>query len=583
MATNFYKPYDNCVFLHGCYISPENSPHGNDAIIACVKDVETGESKLHYIKNPQTQVFVTRAGLRNYEFKREYTKISDCDMYVTPYKDQYSALAQALGIRNSDPFFTKRAVEASPFAYTWDISPLVRMKCEYMDHTKKSATGLKIGMLDLETSVLGDEQILCASVIDWPTRVVHCFILNDPWLRATDTTELDKRTEQEYKTFVEGLNPKARKVWDAKPVRAKYYLVPDEATLITKLFKCINYHKMDFLGIWNMGYDIPYIKKRAEFRQLELSELFCHQDVPSEFRMFEWKEDKSKVDHFTDTWHTVVAPGYTCYFDAMCLYSRLRKVKGRDVFYTLDYIGNKNIGTGKMKFGTNASHRDMQTNDKVGYCVYNTMDVIIPAMMDEINHDVASMVELTDCSMIADFSKQTVQLKAQFYRYLRERNCVPGSVAGSIKQEYDEVIGNIGGAVLNPTLMKVKGVPCLIETPKRSSIYRLAADIDVSSFYPSVTIAQNISRETKIASVLWVEGDPHSIEEIQAEKNAQEQKLMAKANSEYHFSLFGRVPCVAENAVAVCHEYFGMPNYEEMLKLVTEETLCQTNEESVNS
>jgi hypothetical protein len=197
MATNFYKPYDDCVFLHGCYISPDVTALGNDAIVACVKDVTTGESKLHIIKNPQTQVFVTRDGLRNYEFKREYTKISDCDMYVTSYKDQYNVLAEALGMRKGgDPFFTKRAVEASPFAYTWDISPLVRMKCEYMDHTKKSATGLKIGMLDLETSVLGDDQILCASVIDWSSRIVHCFVLNDPWLRAKDTSELDKRTEQ---------------------------------------------------------------------------------------------------------------------------------------------------------------------------------------------------------------------------------------------------------------------------------------------------------------------------------------------------------------------------------------------------
>ena len=65
------------------------------------------------------------------------------------------------------------------------------------------------------------------------------------------------------------------------------------------------------------------------------------------------------------------------------------------------------------------------------------------------------------------------------------------------------------------------------------------------------------------------------MEKIQECNKVEDQKLMAKANSSYHFELFGRLPCVAENAVALCHEHFNLPDYEEMLKLVTEETLCQ--------
>ena len=483
--SNFYHPKDNCVFLHGTYVPPENNSSGHDAIVACVKNVVTGDSELHIIKNPATQVYVTRDGLRRYEHKREYAKISDCDMYITPYKDQYNILAQALGIKNSDPFFQRRAVEASPYAYTWDINPLIRMKCEYLDHTTKSATNLRIGMLDLETSVLGDEQILCASVCSWSDREVKCFILNEQWLRLdkNNTNELYKRAEEEHAKFVEGLNDKARKIWDKQPIKPTFVLCDNEKELIQEMFKYIHSCKFDFLGIWNMGFDVPYIKQRAEFRQLDLAELWCHPDVPSEFRMFEWKEDKTKVDHFTDVWHIVNAPGYTYWYDAMALYSRLRKVKGRDILYTLDYIGNKIIGAGKMHFGTNQSHYLMQTNDKIGYCVYNTLDVIIPCLMDAITYDVASMIELADCAMLQDFAKQTVQLKAQFYRYLMGQKCVPGSVAGSIKQEFDDVIGNIGGAVLHPSRMKVKGLPCLKESSMRSAIYRLAMDLDVSNWH----------------------------------------------------------------------------------------------------
>ena len=481
----FFKPIPNCAFLNAVYIPPEQNYHGHDAIVASVKDVNTGETKLQIIKDPHTQVYVMREGLRMYDHKREYARKSDCDMYITTYKEQYGLLAHVLGIRQGDEFFTKRAVQASPYAFGWDIDPLVRLKCDYLDTCKVSATKLKIGMLDIETSVLGDEQILCISICNWTDREVHCFILNDPWLRM-DNSEIKKlqdRVDVEYPKFVDGLNSKARKLWDEKPIKPVFHLCKDERELLVETFKYYHSCKFDFMGVWNMGFDLPYIIKRAEFRRLNLAELFCHPDVPSEFKMCVWKEDKSKVDHFTDVWHWLYAPGYTTIYDAMCLYSRLRKVKGRDVFYTLDYIGNKIIGAGKMHFGANESHYLMQTNDKIGYCVYNTLDVVIPALMDAITYDVASMLELSDCSNLCDFSKQTVQLKAQFFRYLSGLGCIPGSVAGSIKAEYDEVIGNIGGAVLNPTLMKVKGVPCLKETSLRSSIYRLAADLDVSTWH----------------------------------------------------------------------------------------------------
>jgi len=571
--SNCYHPRDNSVFLHGCYVPPDFIRKGSDAIVACVKDIMTGESHLHIIRNPMTQDYVLREGLRNFEHKREYARLSDCDMYIVPYKDQYVEIANKLEPRkrytNEDAMFCKRLVEKSPYTFGWDISPMVRMKVEYMEHTPKDPTNLKVAILDIETSVLEDnpDEILALSVCDWPTRTVHCFILNGPWLRAKDTAELEARTIPAYSEFVDGLNDKAKKEWDTQPVRPVYHLCKDERDLLVQSFQCIHQLRPDFLGVWNMGFDIPHIIKRAEFRQLDVTELFNYPEVPKELHYFQWHEDKTSVDHFTDVWHTVQVPGYTYYYDAMCLYSRIRKVQGRDVSYTLDYIGNLIIGSGKMHFGANQSHYLMQTNDKVGYCVYNTIDTIIPALMNAVTHDVDTMVALSDCSMLDDFAKQTVQLKAQFYRYLKDQGKIPGACAGSMAQEYDECIGNIGGAVLNPSLMKVRGVAALQESDERTAIYKLAADLDVSSFYPSATIAINVSRETKISTLIWVEGCPYTIQEIQDELNKDKQKLMAKANATYIDALCGLVPFVDENSVHIGHQYFGLPDYQEMLDL----------------
>ena len=566
-----YSPLPNCAFLHSCYVAPSDQTRNNDLVSCCVKDMTTGESRLHLYRNPNTTIYVLRKGLQNFQFKREYVRISDCDMYVVPYKDQYVEAARKLGRRNPEPWTAKRLVDESPFVFGWDISPQVRIKCEYLDAMPKDPTNINLAVLDIETCVLPENQdgTLALSICDWRTRTVHCFIDNGVWLRAKDTSELEERTKQAYAEFVDGLNEKAKKFWDQQPIVPVYHLCQDETELLIKAFANIQELKPDFMAVWNLGYDVPQLIRRMEFRGLNPAELFCHPDIPPEFRLAVWHEDKSRVDHFTDLWHVLDAPGYTYWYDAMCLYSRLRKVQGRDVSYSLDYIGNKIIGSGKMHFGANQSHYLMQTNDKVGYCVYNTIDTLIPALMDAVTNDLSSMLALSDCSLIQDFSRQTVSLKAQFYRYLQDQGKIPGACHGSMEQEWDKYIGNIGGAVLNPLLMRDRGLVALDDSPRQTNIYVLTADLDVSSFYPSMTVAANVSRETKLATVLWMEGCPHSFAELDSINEPDKRALAAKENAEYINAFFGLLPCSEENAVSLGHDYFNLPDYREMEEIVT--------------
>jgi len=570
-----YSPLPNHVFLHSCYIDPKHTPDGHDGIVACVKNMDTGESRLHIINDPKTQVYVLREGLRTFEFAKEYVRISDCDMYVVPYRDQYEFIYSKLYPRAkyTEPWKARKEVQSSPYAFGWNISPQVRMKCEYLEATPKDPTNLKLAVLDIETCVLDENRdgIIALSICDWSARVVHCFIDTTAWLREMDEKVLAEKTKTAYDEFVDGLNPKARKIWDEKPVIPKYYFCDGEKDLLIKTFQILHQIKPDFLAVWNLGFDCPYILNRLQYRQIDVANTVCHPDVPAKYRFVEWHEDKSQVDHFTDVWHVLDAPGYTYWYDAMALYARIRKVQGRDIKYTLDYIGNKIIGSGKMHFGANQSHYLMQTNDKIGYCVYNTIDTLIPALMNAVTQDLSTMLALADCSLIQDFSRQTVQLTAQFYSYLINQGKIPGACAGSIKQDIDNFIGNVGGAVLNPTLMLERGLAAVKESPNKTNIFKLASDLDVSSFYPSMTIAANVSRETKVFTTLWMDGCPYTLEQLEAEQNAKKQAEMAKENAEYIYTIFGLLPCVKENAVALCHSQFGLPDYNEMLKLLGEQ------------
>ena len=585
-----YNPIKNCAYMHSCYVPPYNNQKGTDAIIAAVKDVDTLESKLHIIRNPMMRVWLTKQGLRHQQYKRECAMMSELDMYVCQYKQLGLTLFRGLyGYDPKDYFRTEKLID-SPYVYGADVSPEIALKIEYMHNVNKGIREYTLGVMDIETSVLGDNQIILNGYCEWKTKEVHCWILSE-WFQPGENwlQELMDRWYIELDNVYKQLNDKAKSVFKPEEWKPVFHMCDTERDLIWDSIRYVVLSKPDFLSSWNMAYEGIKIPERATYRDINVTELFAHPDVPPEYRMFKFKEDKSQVEHIADKWHVAIWPGYTYWYDPMCLYGRLRKVKGREVMYNLDYICGKINGAGKVKFGANATHYMMQTKDKVGYCVYNCFDCIQPAILDKVTTDTSSMMLLTGPSLLTDFSHQTVQLKAQFYDYCLSKKAVPGSVSGSMKKPYDDIIGNVGGTVLNPSLMRYLGSRCMKETSVPTGIYRLCCDLDVTSFYPSLTIAFNISRETKIASVLWISGCPYDLEylrEFEANIKAmkpenkeeaatkkrltEELEAMAIANATYIFKFFSLYPAVTENAVSICGAHFNIPTYTEMLKLFNE-------------
>ena len=95
-------------------------------------------------------------------------------------------------------------------------------------------------------------------------------------------------------------------------------------------------------------------------------------------------------------------------------------------------------------------------------------------------------------------------------------------------------------------------------------------------------MSTNLSRESRFASVLWVEGAPYTLEQLaqmyEAIQNEEdptlrrklqnELKVAALANSDYMENFFGAFFTVRENAIQVCHDHFGLPNFQEILKYI---------------
>lgn len=88
-------------------------------------------------------------------------------------------------------------------------------------------------------------------------------------------------------------------------------------------------------------------------------------------------------------------------------------------------------------------------------------------------------------------------------------------------------------------------------------------------------MSTNLSRESRYASVLWIEGAPYTLEQLAAiaEETASAKKphrgdnLLKEAtleNTKYIENFFGLYFTPEENAVAVCKAMFNFPDFDDM-------------------
>lgn len=579
---------DQLQFLHSTY-SKHKKQDGTwtDALILCAKDIETGESKLITHIDPKRLMYTVKEPLRKeFSMMKEAHHLRDLDgKYVHNHSLEYE-LANSLHM-NSRGYIHPAKVLSSPYSAGNDIPIDVLYKHDMNEKLPRTAARYRVGGFDIETDIVnGTNAILCVSYVS-DDHEVYLGILRHFLKGKEDLDVINACCEEKVAEFCKNLNPKAQKVMEQYPIKGfNIKLCDTEMELLKWVWSKVHKKKDDVMSIWNMIFDMRTMLDRCNFYHVNPANIMCHPEASTQYRVCELKEDKTpieKLGHHTYRWDFMHLSGYTQPVDSMCLFSRLRKVKGLKSNYTLGSIASETIGSSKMDFGEDG-HYTMQTERQVEYCAYNVIDSLILTVHDKVTNDVSSMFLLTQNTILPAFSKQTVQLTHSFFKYLKNRDMVPGSCQGDLsltmekstgeilpysswlkkfphpKQltdafyagEYinvDKEILNVGGGVLNPLLSFGTGVPIIEEFDDEVNVAMAVSDLDVASEYPNVTIKINCSKGTKRATAIKIRG---------MEKTAIND-------------FFGHYGATYENAVYLCNEYFGLPNYEEMARLATEQ------------
>lgn len=482
--------------------------------------------RLRHLVNPKRPFYITEEVHRNHKEKKEFEDREKCRQWMSTDVKLAQNIQMALGYRFPDPKKNLRMVCTNPYVYWADLKVTTYLKEKYMSKWKDLTSFNRVAILDIETNEFeGTKEPLIVGVVC--DNEIH--LAMPSWYMdkmengEVSCTKICKRLLSKV-PFVDKKTGKSVTKDIGEGYEYHYHVMPTIGYAIKDLFMSIHELLPDFLVAWNMDFDFSKILAQLEKENIPATDVFCHPEVPEEFRNVWYKRDeaKRKTESKTltkspaDQWHVLYCQASFYVIDAMSLFKKIRTHEGNRPNYKLSSILTDEVGVGKLDIpGLPYSeglkwHIEAQKNHPEEYCAYNIMDNLLIKLLDKKTMDLASAISiLSGISTFDIFPSLPKRICDAFTYFLLEDNKVIGSVGSSIKNQFDEeVIGTTGWIVTLAAHMNSEGgMHCISESSTIRTAFRSqTADADLTQAYPSATNALNQSRETTALELIDILG-----------------------------------------------------------------------------
>lgn len=509
----------------------------------------TKEYNLNVIKNFQRPFWITKKHFQNHQQKKESEDVSRLDKFNATQKDLPRAIAARLGQRYITAK-TMRDVAKSPYLYGTDIDTRAIIKKIYMDKYPE-VTPYSLTTLDIETNIDTGE-IIIISVATYDK--IYVGILDN--ILITDR-DVQKQLHYLFEKYIPKTDISSK-------IQPTFEIFKTEQELLENVFLKLHEWKTDFIAVWNIDFDVPYIVERCQDLGIDPKDLFSSPELPKELRYFKYKQgQKLKVTESgvhkpinpEEQWHTVLTPSYSYWIDAMCSHRYVR-VGGKAVpgGYSLNNILEKELGQDMKKLHfdddpniTNLSgidwHKYMIANKPLEYIIYNCWDTMSMLELDnktkDLNMSIGALIGISSFDIFNSGPKKIIDALHFFYMD-------NGRILGVRDQKVsdDDILGLSGFImILESAYKKDNRGQFILEDPESTTnINYSLADLDAVSSYPSDTLAANVSKDTTSRELISIEGF--------------EKEDFVRQNINL---FFGKV-----NAVEYCNEMLRYPYLEDL-------------------
>ena len=348
------------------------------------------------IPNFQRPFYVTKPHYQKYKQKKESEDLDRVNMFLSTESELGKNCCSRIGGYKFVGKTNLWDAKESPYLYGVEIDSRTILKHMYTEKYPNSFTPYSVAVLDIETNV-DTEEIVLISVCD--SKKVYVGILSS-LLQGRD--KVIDQLNYLYKKHIPETDI-------SKNITPEFIICRSEATLIKTIMAKTHEMQPDFLAIWNMNYDIPYIVSRCEVHGIKPKDIFSDPSVPEAWREFHYKEGQSsrttasgvaKIFSPWEQWHIVKTCASYYIIDAMCAYYYVR-VGAKQVpgGYSLNNILDYELGSKykKLKFDHLSEdhidgidwHRHMIANYPLEYVIYNIWDTMSILELDNKTKDLS--------------------------------------------------------------------------------------------------------------------------------------------------------------------------------------------------
>lgn len=609
---------DNSMLLDIQYVKPNKRMNQLDYLYIIWKNLDTNEKHLNIIPEPVIDIYFEKPELRTHTYNKNYERKENLYKRRVKYKDIIYEIANDMGDAGrrklQDCFVTGnyKALQEFyiyPYVYgaDYDIRAWYRYKWmeKYDNNRPKKITK---GYLDIEVDIMETvkpDPVFCpidlVTIIDGETKTSYTFSLIGVECVEKDMENMteDEKVEENirrqlyasrlaqqeyYSNNIDELEEEAHKLFDESYPGFEYnfYFYRDERKMLVHLFQLINKLKLDFIEIWNMPFDIPFIINRLEVLGLNPAEVMCHPDFPIKQCWFKTDHINFQVKNKSDFFHL---SSYTIFTDQMRNYAAIRKGSKELRSHKLTYIAHEEIKDEKLDYSEEGTIRTLSYRNFLRYVLYNIKDVLLQWGIEERTNDLDTFY-VTSYKNITPYEsefKQTVKLRNVQYLSFMNQGLVPGENVNGFLYNYreekeddddendDKKTKFEGALVGNPLLIDNFGMELF--NKKSNNIFRYSIDMDMSRFYPSSIGAMNIDPSALIFKTILnsteydVRGGDipfHGITDIQLVED-NDDSFSGDVGKEFMDNFQTR------NYLTVGHKWFNLPSVNDVYEKLVEE------------
>lgn len=571
----------------------------DDVLTIIYKDVASGETKVQNIIKPEIEVWIVKPEYREaVRFNRTWVKKEYLEPHKVRYRNRYRQIAKILGLQDEDIDLAK----TSPFVLFSNLDIRNYYALQFIhEYNVPDSFNLNIGLFDIENDIIdidhfpqpGECPISLIAFIDVSNETVYQFILepqnHSNTINPATGDYYDYRDQvQHLKEHVKEYVQELHEMFDESYGVLDYHILflKSEEEMISKFFKLLDVLNIDFAEAWNAAYDMSNLTSRPDKILSDPIQLICSDKFLAKECLF--VEDKNPLFHKRK--HTCQIAHPTVFIDQMVIYAGLRSAMGKIPSLKLNVIAQKEIGDTKLDYSEEGSIKELPYENFWKYCLYSIKDTLLQLGIHRKTDDISSVYSrmLEDGLLANEVFTSTIQLTNSLSTFLLEHDYIPGNNFNKFNDEQklkqqayfyganDDIISDENEVMMNAMVdpddlvdvvdeeeeddssskKKKKFSGAMVQDPNRmlptgfkingrlnSRIHNNVGDMDITSEYPTAIILSNMSSETLIARVefvddlydwIYVNKGPKWIEEHRIVNNAI--RFTAEDMMDYRFN-----------------------------------------------